>query len=235
MKSQVKPQLRSGRRRSQKLWRFCRRLGYGLCVLLLTYLVVLFITLKSASSGAVDAILVLGGSIEREIYAAELVKQSPQIPILISKGSIDPCVWLVFRRQAAPMSNVWLEKCADSTFDNFYYSLPTLSNWGVHKVKLITSESHLPRAKWMAQILLGSHGIWVEPDIVREVGIPGNHESWFKTSVDVTRSLLWVPFSPFVHPQCSQITNLARVRIYNWQYGGFHCERQMGKWEQKNQ
>jgi len=202
-------------------------------VLLLTYFVVLFITLKSASSGAVDAILVLGGSIEREIYAAELVKQSPQIPILISKGSIDPCVWLVFRRQAAPMSNVWLEKCADSTFDNFYYSLPTLSSWGVHKVKLITSESHLPRAKWMAQILLGSHGIWVEPDIVREVGIPGNHESRFKTSIDVTRSLLWVPFSAFVHPQCSQITNLARVRIYNWQYGGFHCERQMGKWEQK--
>ncbi len=233
MKSQVKPQSKSGRRKSQKLWRFCRRVGYGLGVILLTYFVVLFITLKSASSGAVDAILVLGGSIEREIYAAELVKQSPQMPILISKGSIEPCVWLVFRSLAAPMSNVWLEKCADSTFDNFYYSLPTLSKWQVRKVKLITSQSHLPRAKWMAQIILGSHGIWVEPDIVREVGIPGNRESWLKTSVDVTRSLLWVPFSTFIHPQCA-LTNLTRVRIYNWQYGGFHCERQMGKREQKN-
>jgi uncharacterized SAM-binding protein YcdF (DUF218 family) len=228
MKSKVKPQLSYLRRQRQQWWRFCRRLGYGLCLLLLTYFVVLVITLKSASSGAVDAILVLGGSIEREIYAAELAKQSPQIPILISKGSIEPCVWLVFHQQAAPISNVWLEKCADSTFDNFYYSLPTLSEWGVRKVKLITSESHLPRAKWMAQILLGSHGIWVEPDIVHEVGIPGNRESWFKTSIDVSRSLLWVPFSQFVQPRCSQTINLTQVKIFNWQYGGFHCERQMG-------
>lgn len=207
--------------------KFLQRLILGLCLAFMIWLGFNTITMISASSGQTDAFFVLGGSIHREIHVAQLAKQYPQTPILISRGSPDPCIWLVFRQQALRrMQNVWLEKCADSTFGNFYYSIPILRRWGVHKVKLITSVTHLPRAQWMAQILFGVHGIWVEPDIVQEKGVPGNKESWLKTGLDVTRSLLWAGFSPVIQPQCSQVRRLVEVNMNFWLNQGFKCERQ---------
>lgn len=187
------------------------------------------VILHAASQKPLDAILVLGGSITREIYVAELAKQDPQIPILISGGSKDPCIWLIFRRANSPLQNVWLEKCAKTTFDNFFFSLPILSKWQVQKVKLITSPTHLPRAKWMAQIILGANGIWVEPDIVKERGIPGNRESIVKTISGLTRSIVWAFISHFYSPECSQLTRLSDVNLNTWLSQGFtinQCERQ---------
>ncbi|MGL5196573.1 MAG: hypothetical protein ACRC8Y_23525, partial [Chroococcales cyanobacterium] len=40
--------------------------------------------LQSAAAGSVDAILVLGGSIKREIYVTQFARENPDIPILIS-------------------------------------------------------------------------------------------------------------------------------------------------------
>ena len=40
----------------------------------------------------IDAVLVLGGSMQREFEAAQIAKQSPEIPIIISKGSVAPCL-----------------------------------------------------------------------------------------------------------------------------------------------
>lgn len=77
----------------------------------------------------------------------------------------------------------------------------------------------------MAQIILGSHGIWVEMETVPEVGIPGNQESWYKNILDVIRISLWAMISQFVQPQCSHITNLIDVDMQFWQYTGFKCER----------
>lgn len=212
--------------RPKARWRLLRRLAFGLCIVALSWLLINTINLRSAASKPVDAFLVLGGSITREIHVAELAKEYPQVPILISQGSEDPCIWLIFQREKAPMQNVWLENCADSTFGNFYFSLPILSRWRVHKVQLITSPTHLPRAKWMAQIILGAHGIWVEPDIVQEQGIPGNQESKFKTGLDLTRSLLWAGLSQVIQPQCSAITPLLDVDMEYWQRRGFACENQ---------
>lgn len=208
-------------------WRIRRRVAFGLYLILGCWLVVNTITILTASSQPADAFFVLGGSINREIRVAELAKQYPQTPILISHGSPDPCILYIFRRQAAQLQNVWLEKCADSTFENFYYGIPILRRWGVHKVKLITSGTHLPRAKWMAQILLGANGIWVELEIAPEQGVPGNRESWLKTGLDVTRSLLWVPLSLFIQPQCSVVLNLTEVDMFAWQRRGFKCERRV--------
>lgn len=184
------------------------------------------ITVMMASSKTVDAFFVLGGSIQREIYVAKITKKHPQIPVLISQGSPDACIVKIFQREAMVMENVWLEKCADSTFGNFYYAIPIFRDWGIRKVKLITSPTHLPRAQWMAQIILGTHGIWVEPDIVKEQGVPGNREHWLKTGLDLTRSLLWAGLSQVVYPQCSQIIRLADVDMGVWESRGFTCERQ---------
>ncbi|MBH8565832.1 YdcF family protein [Nostoc sp. CENA67] len=216
------------RQRLRKQWQLLQKAICGLCTIFVIWLVFTTIALVFASSKPVDGFVVLGGSIRREIYAAQQAKQYPQTPILISQGSKDPCIWLIFQREAAELQNVWLEKCANSTFDNFYYGIPILRRWGVYKIKLITSPTHLPRAKWMAQILLGAHGIWVEPDIVEESGIPANRESWGKTVLDITRSLLWAVVSQIIQPQCSNVTKLAQVDMQAWQHQGFKCEHQGG-------
>ncbi|MEH2393085.1 MAG: YdcF family protein [Nostoc sp.] len=209
------------------LWQFLQKLTGGLSVVLGAWLIFITITLVFASSQPVDAFFALGGSIHRETYVAQQAKQYPQTPILISHGSPDPCIWLIFQDELTALQNVWLEKCANSTFENFYYSIPILRRWGVHKVMLITSPSHLPRAKWMAQILLGAHGIWVETDIVQELGFPGNHESWPKTGLDLTRSLFWAIVSQIIQPQCSNVTKLTQVDMQAWKNRGFHCEHQV--------
>ncbi|MEH1853270.1 MAG: YdcF family protein [Nostoc sp.] len=216
------------KKKSANLWQLLQKLTSGLYVILGVWLIFTTITLVFASLQPVDAFFVLGGSIRRETYVAQQAKQYPQTPILISHGSPDPCILLIFQAELAGLQNVWLEKCANSTFENFYYGIPILRRWGVHKVMLITSPSHLPRALWMAQILLGAHGIWVESEIVQELGVPGNNESWLKTGLDVTRSLFWAILSQIIQPQCSNVTKLTKVDMQAWENRGFHCEHQGG-------
>ncbi|MBD2087643.1 YdcF family protein [Coleofasciculus sp. FACHB-542] len=225
--STVRDRINLSRRASFRRWRRLLILGIAIfSVILGTWLLTIMLTLRSAASGPVDAYLVLGGSIRREIYVAQLAKDYPQSRILISQGSPEPCILLIFQRENAPIERVWLEKCADSTFGNFYYSVPILREWGVKKVKLITSGTHLPRAKWLAQILMGAQGIWVEPEIVPEQGIPGNRESSFKTGLDLSRSLLWAMVSQVYQPKCSKLVPLKDVDIKDWRQRGFKCEHQ---------
>ncbi|CAC5340259.1 MULTISPECIES: YdcF family protein [Planktothrix] len=216
------------------------QLKHKLCLkFLLLGVIIILITLSSsvwhqfqklsvASQQPVDTFFVLGGSILREMYVAELAKQNPQIPILISTGSDDPCILKLFEREQAQTQQVWLEKCANSTFDNFFYSQPILSKWQAHHVKLITSPTHLPRAKWMAQIMLGSHGIWVDVETVKETGVPANRELWLKTGMDVTRTFLWALASQVIQPSCSNLTQLEEVNLKKWCQEKFSCEYQSG-------
>ncbi|MCT7963730.1 YdcF family protein [Laspinema sp. D1] len=182
--------------------------------------------LQSAAAGSVDAILVLGGSIKREMYVTQFARENPDIPIVISQGSASPCVQLIFDRDRAPNQNVWLERCAYSTFTNFTFSGELLKQWDVKKVKVITSETHLPRAKWLAQILLGAKGIAVEIETVEEEGIPGNKEFWLKTALDVTRSLIWAIIDQFYPSECQQVERLSEINITQWQPDDYECEHQ---------
>jgi len=217
----------NGVKKRRQSWLRQRRIVLsGLAAILGIWLLLNSLNLSLQASKPVDAFLVLGGSIRREIYVAQIAKEYPKIPILISQGSVASCIWLIFQREQAPIQQVWLENCAKSTFDNFYFAIPILHIWGVHKVKIITSGTHLPRAMWLAQILLGAHGIWVEPDIVQEQGIPGNRESFFKTGLDLTRGFGWAIISQVYSPKCSALTKLSDVNINNWQRQEFKCEHQ---------
>ena len=212
-------------------------------VLILSLVILLMVTsvrlfnqltaLSSASQQPVDTFFVLGGSIKREIYVSQLAAQFPNTRILISTGSDDPCILKLFERNGAPKKQVWLEKCANSTFENFVFSQPLLSRWNARHVRLITSKSHLPRALWMAQIVLGAHGIWVEPELVPETGVPGNREFAIKTGLDVTRAAIWAFFSQLFQPSCSNIVHLPDVNLEQWCEDGFSCEYQ-GKVNPKN-
>lgn len=214
--------------KSKKLWRLLQKFIWYVGLLLSGWVIITTIALMSVATHPVDAFFVLGGSIRREMYVAQLAKQYPQIPILISNGSQSPCIWLIFQREATNLQDVWLENCANSTFENFYFGLPILQRWGVKKVKLITSKTHLPRAQWIAQIILGAHRIWVDVDIVKENGIPANRESWIKTVLDVIRSLIWGVVSQIVQPQCSHISRLVDVDMSGWEQRSFVCEHQGG-------
>ena len=212
-----------------------RLIGLGLLSVVVILSISLLINtrkLPSSASAPVDVFFVLGGSIRRELYVAQLDKQHPETRILISQGSKDPCILIIFQKYEAPIRQVWLEKCADSTFGNFFFNIPIFKQWGVRKVKLITSPTHLPRAKWMAQILLGAHGIWVEVDAVKERGVPGNQESWVKTGLDLTRSLIWAFLSQAIQPPCSHVTALTDVDLVAWNKSGFECEKQ-GRFKRK--
>lgn len=208
-----------------------RRLGSRFSIVRLiagvfaVWLATIAISVSLSAAKPVDAVLVLGGSIRREIYAAELAKQFSG-PVLISGGSAPPCVWLIFQRSRSPIDQVWLENCASSTFENFYFSTPILQRWSVRKVKMITSGSQATRAKWIGQILLGAHGIAVETEVVPEIGIPGNREFVWKTGLDIARSLAWAVVSPFYSPKCERILPLKAVDISTWRKRGFVCERQ---------
>ncbi|MGJ3249781.1 MAG: YdcF family protein [Elainellaceae cyanobacterium] len=203
-----------------------RWLGAGLAIGFLIWMLVTMVAVRSAASRPIDTILVLGGSIQREIYGADLAQVLPNASILISGGSADPCIWLIFQRSDSPIDQVWLEKCADSTFDNFYYSIPILKRWKSRHVKLVTSETHLPRAWWLGRILLGSHGIWVELDLAPEQGVPGNQESWLKTTLDVSRSVVWAVLGQWVRPECADVVRLSSVNMDAWRHQGFKCEHQ---------
>jgi DUF218 domain len=177
----------------------------------------------------------LGGSIQREVYASELALRSPDLPILISRGSKAPCIWTIFQQARAPIENIWLEECANSTFENFCFSLPTLRQWKTHKVKLVTSRSHLPRAAWLAHIMLGAHRIAVETEVVFEPGIPGNRETFWKTGLDVTRGMGWAMTSQVHSAQCSEILPLKQVDMNAWRQIGFTCERRSPSARQRSQ
>ncbi|ESA33200.1 hypothetical protein N836_22680 [Leptolyngbya sp. Heron Island J] len=213
-----------------KSWsRWLRYVSLGLLLSVALATSITLVNLWRSSQQATDAYLVLGGSIRREMYMAELASSfsTPQ-PILVSAGSVDPCIRLLFERANATLEQVWLENCAESTFGNFVYSVPILERWDVHHVTLVTSGSHTRRAVTLARILFGAQGIWVTPLIVDEIGIPGNQESALKTTLDVGRSFLWAWVARVYKPTCAQVVPLASVDLEQWRQKGFKCEHQAG-------
>ena len=182
-----------------------------------------------SSQQPTDAYLVLGGSIRREMHMAQLASTfSTPRPILVSAGSVDPCIRLLFEQAGASLEQVWLEDCAESTFGNFVYAAPILGRWNVRHVALVTSGSHTRRAMALARILLGARGIWVEPLVVEETGIPGNQESTLKTVLDVGRSIVWAVVAQVHSPSCDRVVALSSVDLDQWRQRGFKCEHQAG-------
>ena len=203
--------------------------GLGIVLTVVIATLINLSVLWRSSQHPTDAYLVLGGSIRREMQMAQLASNfsTPQ-PILVSAGSVDPCIRLLFEQAGASLDQVWLENCAESTFGNFVYAAPILKRWKVRHITLVTSGSHTRRAVTLAQILLGARGIWVTPWIVEEAGIPGNQESALKTTLDVGRSLLWAIVAQVYTPRCDRVVSLSSVDLDQWRQRGFKCEHQAG-------
>jgi uncharacterized SAM-binding protein YcdF (DUF218 family) len=172
-----------------------------------------------------QAYLVLGGDVRRELYAAELAKNHPERIILISGGSPDPCIYMMFKRHEAPMRNVWLEHCAKNTLENFMFSMPILERLHARKVIVVSNYPQTQRAMPAARIIFGSHGI---PVLLDELP-PSKGKRRAEVIAFVLLAVGWACLSQIFQPQCAEVSNLPSVDMPSWDKRGFHCKRRLEK------
>ncbi|AFY30855.1 YdcF family protein [Calothrix sp. PCC 7507] len=161
------------------------------------------IAIASLQAPFPQAFLVLGGDPKREEYAAELANYYPTLDIWVSSGFPPEKAHAIFKSANIPSSRVHLDYRATDTVTNFTTLVGDLQQRGIQHVYLITSDIHMPRAKAIATLILGSRGITFTP-----VRVPSSEpeESLLRIVRDSGRSLLWivsgrtgVSFNPRVH------------------------------------
>jgi uncharacterized SAM-binding protein YcdF (DUF218 family) len=136
-----------------------------------------------------QAIIVLGGDPDREKATAELAKYYPELEIWVSSGSRPDVVQKIFKEAGIPAQRLHLDYRASDTVTNFTTLIPDLKARKFQHVWLVTSDFHMPRARLVGLIILGSRGIAFTPH-----SIPSNRplESRWRTGRDAARALLWV-------------------------------------------
>jgi uncharacterized SAM-binding protein YcdF (DUF218 family) len=135
------------------------------------------------------AILVLGGAIEREAYAAEFAQEHPDLPIWVSSGSNPEYTEWLFSDAGVDLNRLHLDYQAVDTVTNFTTLVNEFQDEGINSVYLITSDYHMRRAQVIGEIVLGSRDIDFRPISVASEHSP---ESFGKVARDAARSLLWV-------------------------------------------
>ncbi len=136
-----------------------------------------------------EAIFVLGGEEERELFAAKFAQTHPGLPIWVSSGSPRWYAKRVFARAGIEPNLVHLDYQAEDTVTNFTTLADKLQAQGIDCVYLITAEDHMRRSRVIGEIVFGSRGIVVKP-----VAIPTGRspEPIEKTIRDGARAILWV-------------------------------------------
>ncbi|HEY9706719.1 MAG TPA: YdcF family protein, partial [Oculatellaceae cyanobacterium] len=95
----------------------------------------------------------------------------------------------IFRAAGISDARVHLDYRALDTVTNFTTLVADFNSRNIQHLYLITSDFHMPRAKAIATIVLGSQGIAFTP-----VSIPSNEpaESKLRILRDTGRALLWM-------------------------------------------
>lgn len=154
-----------------------------------TSLCVGFKPLNSSVSPDPEALVVLGGHEERELFAAKLAREYPQLPIWISSGSPQDYAQKIFTKAGIARDRLHFDYRARDTVTNFTTLVDELKAQGIDSVYLITSENHMARAKIIGEIVFGSRGIDFKP-----IAVPSNNppEPIEKCLRDGARSILWL-------------------------------------------
>ncbi|MBW4417978.1 MAG: YdcF family protein [Myxacorys californica WJT36-NPBG1] len=142
-----------------------------------------------------DAILMLGGSKDREQFTAKFARQHPDLPIWISSGTPREYTEWVFSEAGVDLERLNLDYQAVDTVTNFTTLVDQLQQRGVRSVYLVTSDYHMQRARVIGEIVLGSRGIHL-----KTVSVPSATESeparepepFIKVLRDGGRAILWV-------------------------------------------
>jgi uncharacterized SAM-binding protein YcdF (DUF218 family) len=136
-----------------------------------------------------EAVLVLGGAAEREVFAAQFAKENPGLPVWVSSGSNPEYAEWVFLEAGIDAERLHLDYQAIDTVTNFTTLVDEFQARGIQSVYLITSDYHMRRAKVIGEIVFGSHGITFKP-----IAVPSQYspEPWGKVFRDAVRSITWV-------------------------------------------
>lgn len=136
-----------------------------------------------------QAILTLGGGADREEFTARFAQAFPAVDIWVSSGSPPNQAREIFRATGIPDRRVHLDHRAVDTVTNFTSLVPDFKERRIHHLYLITSDFHMPRAKAIATLVLGSQGITFTP-----ISVPSNEpkESFLRILRDSGRSILWI-------------------------------------------
>lgn len=136
-----------------------------------------------------QALLVLGGATEREVFAAKFAQKHPQLPIWVSSGSNPEFAEWVFSEAGIKSDRLHLDYRAVDTVTNFTTLVDELKARGIESVYLITSDDHMRRAEIIGEIVLGSRGISFKPIAVPSGRTPEPVE---KAVRDGARAILWL-------------------------------------------
>lgn len=147
------------------------------------------IAIASFQTPQPQAILTLGGGHLREIFTAKFALLHSHLPIWISSGSKEMRVKEIFQDIGVDNNQVYIDRRATDTVTNFTTLVNDFKKQNIQHVYLITDDFHLPRAKAIAWIVLGSRGITYTPIAIATERLP---EPKFKIFRDVFRSIVWV-------------------------------------------
>ncbi len=136
-----------------------------------------------------QAILVLGGTPQREDFAAEFARQHPDLPIWVSGGSPPEYTESVFEEAGISLARLYVDRDAVDTVTNFTTLVDKFQARGIHSVYLITSDYHMRRARIIGELVFGSRGIEFKP-----VPMPSDEatEPLIKAIRDGARAVLWL-------------------------------------------
>ncbi|NET31571.1 MAG: YdcF family protein [Cyanothece sp. SIO1E1] len=136
-----------------------------------------------------QAILTLGGGIDREIFTAEFAQAHPTLEIWVSSGADSERALSAFRDAGISAQRVHLDRRATDTVTNFTSLVADFKRLKIQHLYLITSDFHIPRAKAIATLVLGSRGIAFTPVSAPSKRLP---ESRWRILRDIIRSLVWI-------------------------------------------
>jgi len=152
--------------------------------------IALKLTIATHQAPHPEAIIVLGGGTGREEAAAQLAKHYPELEVWVSSGDKPPQAgYAVFQAAGVSPERVHLDYRATDTVTNFTTLVDEFKQRDIQHLYLVTSDFHMPRARAIATLVLGSQGIAFTP-----IAVPSNRpkESILRIVRDSTRSLLWI-------------------------------------------
>jgi uncharacterized SAM-binding protein YcdF (DUF218 family) len=142
-----------------------------------------------------QAILVLGGDKEREQFTAQFAQKHRNLPIWISSGIRPRQTREIFQAARILPAQLHIDCQAIDTVTNFTTLVAEFKQQNVHHLYLVTADFHMPRAKAIATIVLGSQGI-AFTSIAAPIPPPSSAyhppESWIRTLRDSGRGVLWL-------------------------------------------
>ncbi|MBD2201164.1 YdcF family protein [Calothrix sp. FACHB-1219] len=158
-------------------------------IVVLLSVIPLRIAIASYQAPYPQAILTLGGGLDREKFTAQFARIHPTLDIWVSSGLPPKLARKIFRNADIPNSRLHLDYRAVDTVTNFTSLVFEFKQRHIQHLYLITSDFHMPRAASIAILVLGSQGI-----TFTSISIPSKQPSESIPHIlrDMGRSLLWI-------------------------------------------